>query len=255
SETSFGTIASTSGSRLDRCINHPEGDDTKAINAQAIDGEASRIKAVTDHQAFFPKPSVVKPQLSSSSISAQNGRSTPQPGSSSDTPSSKSQKRPRPDKVPGVDDASPVLKKAKLNARPDGTIPKRRRMFRFKHPKLKEVMRKLGVKSQMPPPRDPSHVKTHKSASPFSVRPSPAASPAPAPSESSIMAKPARKPLPTGSSGGGGSSGPAASPPPSVASLPPKPPSQASPPPPEGQPASKRVKLVIKRPSTSAPKN
>ncbi|KAI8312847.1 Transcription initiation factor TFIID subunit 2 [Colletotrichum sp. SAR11_59] len=203
-----------------------------------------------------PKPSVVKPQLSSSSISAQNGRSTPQPGSSSDTPSSKSQKRPRPDKVPGVDDASPVLKKAKLNARPDGTIPKRRRMFRFKHPKLKEVMRKLGVKSQMPPPRDPSHVKTHKSASPFSVRPSPAASPAPAPSESSIMAKPARKPLPTGSSGGGGgSSGPAASPPPPVASLPPKPPSQASPPPPEGQPASKRVKLVIKRPSTSAPKN
>ncbi|KAF9875728.1 hypothetical protein CkaCkLH20_06660 [Colletotrichum karsti] len=196
------------------------------------------------------KPPIAKSALPSGSSSTSNGRSTPQPGPSSDTLNSKAHKRPRPDKVPGVDDASPVLKKAKLNVRPDGTIPKRRRMVRFKHPNLKAIMKKAGVVSQMPPPRDPSLVKSRKPASPLSVRASPAASPAPGPSDGSIMAKPARKPLP-----GGASSGAAASPPPPPAtSLPPKPPPpQASPPPADGQPPPKRVKLVIKKPSSSAP--
>ncbi|KAF6832482.1 hypothetical protein CPLU01_06165 [Colletotrichum plurivorum] len=204
------------------------------------------------------KPSIVKSAVSSSSVSvATNGRSTPQPTPSSDIPSSKSQKRPRPDKVPGIDDASPVMKKAKLSMRPDGSsIPKKpRRMFRFKHPNLRSILRKAGVVSQMPPPRDrdSSLVKPRKpSSNPLSARPSPSASPAPTSSEGSIMAKPARKPLPSGS--GGSSSGPAASPPAPVVSLPPKPPPpQASPPPAPGQPPQKKVKLVIKRPTSSLP--
>ncbi|GJC88328.1 transcription initiation factor TFIID subunit 2 [Colletotrichum liriopes] len=197
------------------------------------------------------KPGVAKPGISKTVVSSgsaslqQNGRSTPQatpePGSSSSI--NKLQKRPRPDKVPGVDDASPVLKKPKLSIRPDGTVVKKRRMFRFKHPNLRQILKKAGVKN-MGPVRDPSQLKHRKPGHPLSARASPAGSPAPPPSES-INAKPARKPLPGGPS--------AASPSPGPASLPPKPPPQASPPPAEGQ-APKKVKLVIKKPSSSLPK-
>ncbi|WYZ44172.1 hypothetical protein EsH8_VII_000608 [Colletotrichum jinshuiense] len=191
---------------------------------------------------IITKSGVAKPTVTTgASTSQQNGRATPQ--ATPEPGSSKLQKRPRPDKVPGVDDASPVLKKAKLSIRPDGTVVKKRKMFRFRHPNLRSILRKAGVVSQMPPPRDPSLIK-RKSATPSSVRASPAASPAP-PSESSIMAKPARKPLP---------GGPAASPPPPAVAAPSKPPSQASPPPSEGQPAPKKVKLVIKKPSSSVPR-
>ncbi|KAK2009074.1 hypothetical protein LZ32DRAFT_650112 [Colletotrichum eremochloae] len=196
------------------------------------------------------KPGVPKSVMSSVSSLHQNGRSTPQatpePGSSSSSSSTnKLQKRPRPDKVPGVDDASPVLKKPKLSIRPDGTVVKKRRMFRFKHPNLRQILKKAGVKN-MGPVRDPSLLKNRKPGHPLSARASPAGSPAPTPSES-INAKPARKPLPGGPS--------AASPSPGPASLPPKPPPpQASPPTPSEGQAPKKVKLVIKKPSSSQPK-
>ncbi|KAK1510986.1 hypothetical protein CTAM01_01559 [Colletotrichum tamarilloi] len=229
-----------------------------------IPREADSIVAHSNAKASTPKPSFsklpgsrppsVKPGIvkagiaksvvssaSSSSSMQQNGRSTPQP--TPEPGSSKSQKRPRPDKIPGVDEASPALKKAKLTVRPDGTVVKKRRMFKFRHPNLRKILKKLGVKNQMPY-RDPSKIR--RPGTPLSVRASPAGSPAPPPSES-INAKPARKPLPGAPS--------AASPPPPVpASLPPKPPPQASPPPVEGQPAPKKVKLVIKKPSSSLPK-
>ncbi|CCF38933.1 hypothetical protein CH063_09902 [Colletotrichum higginsianum] len=121
-------------------------------------------------------------------------------------------------------------------------------MFRFKHPNLRQILKKAGVKN-MGPVRDPSQLKNRKPGHSLSARASPAGSPAPLPSES-INAKPARKPLPGGPS--------TASPSPGPASLPPKPPPQASPPqasppPAEGQ-APKKVKLVIKKPSSSLPK-
>ncbi|TQN67082.1 Transcription initiation factor TFIID subunit 2 [Colletotrichum shisoi] len=190
------------------------------------------------------RPGVAKPVVSSPSLQ-QNGRSTPQatPEPSGTGTNNKLQKRPRPDKVPGVDDASPVLKKPKLSIRPDGTVVKKRRMFRFKHPNLRQILKKAGVKN-MGPVRDPSQLKNRKPGHSLSARASPAGSPAPLPSES-INAKPARKPLPGGPS--------TASPSPGPASLPPKPPPQASPPPAEGQ-APKKVKLVIKKPSSSLPK-
>ncbi|KAM0335420.1 hypothetical protein ACHAQA_000465 [Verticillium albo-atrum] len=155
-------------------------------------------------------------------------------------------KRPRPDKINGGDDPSPVAKRPKIGKEGYSGTARPRKIVTIRHPALKRILKDLNIRS--------SSGVSRKSSTPQSVRASPAA-------DGSIQAKPARKPLPgsgeavrrplpSGLPAGTPSSKSSASSAP--VSTPTATPSQASPPPPSstgGQAAPKRLKLVIKKPT------
>ncbi|CRK36595.1 hypothetical protein BN1708_007108 [Verticillium longisporum] len=170
--------------------------------------------------------------------------------------SAKVPKRPRPDKMNGGDDQSPIAKRPKIGKEGHSGTARPRKIVTIRHPALRRILKELNVRSSSGVPRKPSSLQ--------SVRASPAA-------DGTIQAKPARKPLPSGGDSvrkplpsglptGTPSSKPTAS---SIAhssstSVSTPTPAHASPPPPSSsgsQPAAapKRLKLVIKKPTPKPP--
>ncbi|KAH7313521.1 hypothetical protein B0I35DRAFT_435367 [Stachybotrys elegans] len=136
------------------------------------------------NKPVLSKPVVSKPILSSKPVSSK-----PLPSGSSfksnDTPSNGSIKRPRPDKEEG---ATPAPKRPKTDSVFDGEIPrKKRRMVTMKvnRKRLRVILgHEPRIKSEGSPFRTALPSSIPKSGSPSSVR-------------DTIMAKPARKPLPS----------------------------------------------------------
>ncbi|KAM0615989.1 hypothetical protein ACHAP0_003075 [Verticillium nonalfalfae] len=203
-------------------------------------------------------PIRVSPALKESSprpLSVPERQGSAQPRT--ELPSShKVPKRPRPDKMNGGDDQSPIAKRPKIGKEGYSGTARPRKIVTIRHPALRRILKDLNVRSSSGVPRKPSSLQ--------SVRASPAA-------DGTIQAKPARKPLPSGGDSvrkplpsglptGTPSSKPTGS---SAAhssstSVSTPTPAHASPPPPSssgGQPAAapKRLKLVIKKPTPKPP--
>ncbi|CRK11006.1 hypothetical protein BN1723_009213 [Verticillium longisporum] len=203
-------------------------------------------------------PIRVSPALKESSprpLSVPERQGSAQPRT--ELPSShKVPKRPRPDKMNGGDDQSPIAKRPKIGKEGYGGTARPRKIVTIRHPALRRILKDPNVRSSSGVPRKPSSLQ--------SVRASPAA-------DGTIQAKPARKPLPSGgdsvrkplpsglptgtlSSKPTGSSAAHSS----STSMSTPTPAHASPPPPSssgGQPAGapKRLKLVIKKPTPKPP--